>query len=284
MLKTLIVDNIIKELNILSWIKNESYFIKDNLNQIKYKYVYINFWKRFTNEQKNIKWWFLKAIEKMDIDLFALNNKNLLWWVIQHNTLTTKKNWRPAVIRFDKISSIKYKYKQHIAWNKFYWVLLWAMMVWKWETLKKNEKKLEFGLKWLLSIKPFYVKYNNMYILSEDKDWLQNFIYLLWLNSVVNITPVKIRNWFLEKTKEILWQIFNEKEDKNVFVRWTFLNPKSNQKDVSNMIELPNDVLQNFLIKRWYKYDDRYIRKILIDDIISTKKIEGFFLNYWLIK
>lgn len=241
--------------------------------------------KKDTNKraQKND---FLNFMAKYNIDALSIGNKWILWSVFTHSVIPTKKNNRQIYFSFAWRNIIK----------KIYWKIpadqfikkLFNMQFSGWKTLfidsterfKKVEKKLLWWLFIASSIPNFYAineKDKSIYFCNR-----QDFFEPLWNipTKRVKILLLKEKDQIHNLLKQYLNDLYWIENRKKIEVMWSFLNSYSNLKDLSNMIEGPNDIMQERLKKMWVAYDDSFIKRIIIDDIITDKRLEGFFLFY----
>jgi len=153
------------------------------------------------------------------------------------------------------------------------------------ERFKKIEARLTEGLFNLSAIPNIYYfdKKTNQLYFTTRKTSMVVLLNLLWIEyDIKDIKPV----WILKKEeiqkifKWYLLKLYWVDAWKRIEVIGSFLNAYSNLKDVSNMIEWPNDIFQDWLRKIWIPYDDQFIKRIITDDIISDKNLEGFWLYY----
>ena len=250
--------------------------------------------KKWTYNKNVVESWnkLLRNLDKYNIDLFWLSKNWVLWWEFLHSIIPTKKNNKQIYLSTKWRNYIKSIYCK--IWVEQFIKKMFAMQTQWWgktlfidstERFKKIEARLTEGLFNLSAIPNIYYfdKETNQLYFTTRKTSMVVLLNLLWIEyDVKDIKPV----WILKKEKIqkifkwYLLKLYWVDAWKRIEVIGSFLNAYSNLKDISNMIEWPNDIFQDWLRKIWIPYDDQFIKRIITDDIISDKNLEGFWLYY----
>lgn len=271
-------------------------FIFDVFNENQYKIHLVNFLEKSKGAyNKNVVEFgskLLNNLDKYDIDILSLSKDGVLWSEFIHEVVPTKKNNKQIYLSFKGRNTIKSIYwkinaeqfiKKMFSMQNQWWGK--TLFIDSTERFKKIEKRFTDWLFTLSNIPNIYYvdKQTKTIYMTVKKTSMVVLLNILWIS--YNVEDIKIV-WIMKKDeiKELFKYYLNNlywyDAWKTIEVKWTFLNSYSNLKDISNMIEWPNDIFQDWLRKLQIPYDDQYIKRILTDDIITDSKLEGFFLNY----
>lgn len=271
-------------------------FIYDVLDKDEYKIHLVNLlekWKGAYN--KNVVEYgskLLNNLDKYDIDILSLSKDGLLWSEFIHEIVPTKKNNKQIYLSFKGRNNIKAMYgkvnaEQFIKrlfsmQNSGWWKTLFIDSTERFKIIEKRFTEWLFTLSNIPNI--YYVdKETKTIYMTVKKTSMVVLLNILWIK--YNVEDIKMV-WIMKKDeiKEMFKLYLNNlywyDAWKRIEVQWSFLNSYSNLKDISNMIEWPNDIFQDWLRKLQIPYDDQFIKRIITDDIITDSKLEGFFLYY----
>jgi len=234
----------------------------------------------------------LNNLDKYDIDILWLSENGLLWGEFIHEIVPTKKNNKQILLSFKWRNMIKSMYwkinveqfiKRMFSMQSQWWGK--TLFIDSTERFKKIETRFTDWLFTLSNIPNIYYvdKKNKNIYMTVKKTSMVVLLNILWIE--YNIEDIKIvgimkKDELKENFKQYLNNLYWYSAWKKIEVKWSFLNSYSNLKDISNMIEWPNDIFQDWLRKLQIAYDDQFIKRIITDDIITDSKLEGFFLYY----